>query len=135
MELVGSAAAPVEVDPERLAQIVANLVENALKHAATRVRASVEIENGTLIVLVDDDGPGIAEGERSRVFDRLYTARGTPTRKVGTGIGLAVVRELTHAMGGLVSCEPRELDGTRFVVRIPATPAVGLEAPRRPTAD
>jgi signal transduction histidine kinase len=135
LELVDTSATPTEIDPERLAQIVANLVENALKYAATLVRASVAIEDGTLVILVDDDGPGIPEEERSRVFERLYTARGTPSRKVGTGIGLAVVRELTHAMGGQVACEPRGTGGTRFVVRIPAGPADEPGAPRRASGD
>jgi len=113
----------VEVDPERLAQIVANLVENALKHATSHVQASVAIEEGTLVVHVDDDGPGIPAEDRERVFDRLYTGGGTPSRKVGTGIGLAIARELTNAMGGEVRCEPRAEGGTRFAVRIPVRPA------------
>ena len=72
---------------------------------------------------VDDDGPGIAPDERERVFERLYTARGAPSRKVGTGIGLAVVHELAAAMGGVATCEPLAAGGTRFVVRIPAREA------------
>lgn len=134
LELVGSESAPANVDPERLAQIVANLVENALKHATAVVQTSVTIEDEQLVVLVDDDGPGIPEAERDRVFDRLYTSRGTPSRKVGTGIGLAVVRELALAMGGAVAFEPDTGGGTRFVVRIPARPADAPGAPRRPTA-
>ncbi len=54
------------------------------------------------------------------MFDRLYTARGTEGRKVGTGIGLAIVRELAGAMGGTATCEPLDGRGTRFVVQIPA---------------
>ncbi len=135
MEVGARDAAVVVVDPERLAQIVANLVENALKHASTTVRTTVAVEADQLVVLVDDDGAGIPEEERDRIFDRLYTARGTPTRKVGTGIGLAVVRELTHAMGGQVSCEPLDGVGTRFALRIPATPG-GEPGPHpRPNGD
>jgi signal transduction histidine kinase len=54
------------------------------------------------------------------VFQRLYTARDTPGRQVGTGIGLAIVHELAGAMGGDASCEPLAAGGTRFRVTIPA---------------
>jgi signal transduction histidine kinase len=113
----------VETDPERLAQIVANLVENALKYAKSEVRVDVDRRNGQVELHVDDDGPGIPPADRERVFERLYTARGTPSRKVGTGIGLAVVHELAAAMGGTASCEPLASGGTRFVVRIPSRAA------------
>ena len=112
----------VEADPERLAQIVANLVENALKYATSEVRRrSSRRRNGHVELHVDDDGPGIAPDERERVFERLYTARGAPSRKVGTGIGLAIVHELAAAMGGTATCEP--LDGAAArasSVRLPA---------------
>jgi signal transduction histidine kinase len=113
----------VETDPERLAQIVANLVENALKYARSEVRVDLSPRNGQVELHVEDDGPGIAPEERERVFERLYTARGAPSRKVGTGIGLAVVHELAAAMGGMATCEPLAAGGTRFVVRIPTREA------------
>jgi len=111
----------VDLDPERLAQIVANLVENALKYARTEVRVEVSLRDDHVVVYVDDDGPGIPDDERDRVFERLYTARGTPSRTVGTGIGLAIVHELAGAMGGNASCEPLAEGGTRFVVSLPAS--------------
>jgi len=112
----------LDADPQRLAQIVANLVENALKYAESEVRVSLGSRDGQVELHVDDDGPGIPAEERARVFERLYTARGTPGRKVGTGIGLAVVHELSAAMGGNAACEPLpgSASGTRFVVRLPS---------------
>jgi two-component system sensor histidine kinase KdpD len=91
-----------------------------LKYARSQVRVDLARRNGQVELYVDDDGPGIAPAERERVFERLYTARGAPSRKVGTGIGLAVVHELAAAMGGSASCEPLAAGGTRFVVRIPS---------------
>ncbi|MBM3672527.1 MAG: HAMP domain-containing histidine kinase [Actinobacteria bacterium] len=120
LHLAPGAPVPTNADPERLAQIVANLVENALKYAATSVTVAVVQHDGRIELRVDDDGPGIAESERGRVFERLYTARTTPGRKVGTGIGLAIVHELAVAMGGEATCDPLEAGGTRFVVRLPA---------------
>jgi signal transduction histidine kinase len=111
---------PAHADPERLGQVVGNLVENALKYAHSSVTVDTVAMNGHVEVRVDDDGPGIAPEERQRVFDRLYTARDTPGRQVGTGIGLAIVHELAGAMGGTATCEPLATGGTRFRVTLPA---------------
>ena len=120
LEVLRGDPTPADVDPERLAQITANLVENALKYARSAVRVGLERRDGQVEVRVDDDGPGIPAGDRDRVFERLYTARGAPGRKVGTGIGLAIVHELAGAMGGGAAVQPLELGGTRFTVTIPA---------------
>jgi signal transduction histidine kinase len=116
----GPATAPVDADPERLGQIVANLVENALKYARAHVTVGVSSGNGTLEVRVDDDGPGIDPGDLPHVYERLYTSRTVPGRKVGTGLGLAIVHELSGAMGGNTDVRALDGQGTRFVVRIPA---------------
>jgi two-component system sensor histidine kinase BaeS len=111
---------PVDVDPERLAQIVANLIENALKYATARVDvyAARQGEDRVAVVVVDD-GPGIPADRMARVFERLYTVRETPGRAVGTGLGLAIVRELAAAMGGSARAEAAPGGGTRFVVSFP----------------
>jgi two-component system sensor histidine kinase BaeS len=115
---------PVEADSQRLAQIVANLVENALKFATSRVVVDVSTADasrgGAVELRVDDDGPGITPGDLPRVFERLYTSRTVPGRTLGTGIGLAIVRELAHAMGGDARVVPIDTVGTRFVVTFPA---------------
>jgi signal transduction histidine kinase len=116
----GAATAPVDADPERLGQIVANLVENALKYARSRVTVSVSTDDGMLELRVDDDGPGIDAEDLPHVFERLYTSRPVPSRKVGTGLGLAIVHELSAAMGGTADARVLDGQGTRFVVRIPA---------------
>jgi signal transduction histidine kinase len=126
LELEHGDAVPVDADPERLAQIVANLVENALKYATANVRVGIDRFDGRVVVHVDDDGPGVPPDERERVFERLYTARGAPSRKVGTGIGLAIVHELAGAMGGSAACQPLPGSGTRFVVAIPAGTTVAV---------
>jgi two-component system sensor histidine kinase BaeS len=107
------------LDAQRLAQIVANLVENALKFATTRVSVGVHALGDELELHVDDDGPGIAPNDLPHVFERLYTSRTVPGRTLGTGIGLAIVRELALAMGGDARVQPIDTEGTRFVVRFP----------------
>jgi signal transduction histidine kinase len=108
------------VDAQRLAQIVANLVENALKFAATRVTVGVRAFDDRVELHVDDDGPGISPADLPHVFERLYTSRTVPGRTLGTGIGLAIVHELARAMGGDARVEAVDGEGTRFVVWFPS---------------
>ncbi|MGH9280463.1 MAG: sensor histidine kinase, partial [Acidimicrobiales bacterium] len=103
--------ATVDADGDRLGQIVANLVENALKYAATRI--DIRVRPGVEIV-IEDDGPGIAPDDAAHVFEPFFRSTRAPTREVGTGLGLAIVRELVEAMGGTVRA-----DGTRMAVAIP----------------
>jgi len=70
-------------------------------------------------VRVVDDGSGIAPADLPHVFDRLYVSRTAPGRSLGTGIGLAIVRELASAMGGQAWVEPVDGPGATFVVRLP----------------
>ena len=111
-------AIPAELDADRLAQIVANLVENAMKYARERIRVAAASDADGFAVTVTDDGPGIDETDLTRVFDRLYTVRETPGRSVGTGLGLAIVRELALAMGGTARAERPEAGGTRITVSL-----------------
>jgi two-component system, OmpR family, sensor kinase len=124
-------------DPERLAQVVANLVENALKYAATTVEVATQAGSGgaAIEISVADDGPGIDAEDLPRVFERLYTSRRQPGRKVGTGLGLAIVRELVTAMGGRVDVGPTAEGGTRFVVALPSDPSTSGSTSWRTTAD
>ena len=87
-------AAPVVVDgdPDRLAQVIANLLDNAGRHAAARVHLEVRLDPDHVLVVVDDDGPGIPATERPAVFERLHTsARPAARAGTGTGLGLAIV--------------------------------------------
>ncbi len=116
------APVPVAADPDRLAQLLANLIENAITFALTTVTVTVgdDPASGTCVITVDDDGPGIAEGDLQRVFERFYRADRGPNRPLGSGLGLAIVAELAAAMGGTVRAEsPINYDGgSRFVVTL-----------------
>ena len=132
-------AGPVmaQADAERLGQVVANLVENALKYAARTVEVTTRAAGGGAELSVADDGAGIDPADLPRVFERLYTSRRQPGRKVGTGLGLAIVRELVTAMGGRVDVGPTAGGGTRFVVTLPSVPSTsgGGSTSWRTTAD
>jgi signal transduction histidine kinase len=121
--------APITADPDRLAQLLANLIENAITFATTTVTVALWAEaDGSCQITVDDDGPGIAPGDLTRVFERFYRADRGPNRLVGSGLGLAIVAELAAAMGAGVRVESPlgPLGGSRFVVTM---------APWRVTAD
>ena len=117
-------------DADRLAQVVSNLVENALKFARSRVlvrtgstaaEGAAASTEGRVVVVVEDDGPGIDAEDLPHIFERLFTSSRQPTRAAGTGLGLAIVAELTHAMHGEVVVDsPLGPDGgTRIGVHLP----------------
>jgi signal transduction histidine kinase len=110
------------IDGDRLAQILANLVENALKFARSRVDVSMRADSGWVVLSVADDGPGIAAEDLPHVFERLYVARHQPLPKEnGSGLGLAIVRELAETMGGQVHARspvPSTGTGTEMLVAL-----------------
>ena len=105
-------------DPDRLAQIVANLVENALKFASETIIVGASRDDGAVVVWVADDGPGIPADDLPHVFERFFTSTRTPARRVGSGLGLSIVRELVDAMGATVRAEPTDGRGARIVVAL-----------------
>ena len=118
VEVSGSGV--VLADPDRVRQVVGNLLENAGRFARARVLVEVTRDRDGVAVLVDDDGPGIPEADRARVFDRFYRGRlpGGP----GSGLGLPLARELAAADGGTVVALESPLGGARFEVVYPAVP-------------
>jgi signal transduction histidine kinase len=106
---------------DELHRLVLNLMENALRHTdpGTDVRATVARENGDIVLAVEDDGPGIPDQLRDKVFERFY--RGAGESSGSSGLGLSIVRAVAESHGGRVSLEePLDGRGARFVVRLPA---------------
>ncbi len=110
----------VEGDADRLAQVVANLVDNAGRHADTRLHVEVHPDGDRALLAVEDDGAGIPAAERPLVFERLHGGTRPAARAgTGTGLGLAIVRELARAMGGDAVAEEAPSGGARLVVTLP----------------
>lgn len=127
----------VALDPTALHEIVANLVDNALKYSASgsAVDVDAELDHGSLVIRVRDEGQGIPSGDLPRIFDRFTQIDGSSTRAHGgVGLGLHLVRELTRRAGGDVEVESAVGRGTTFTVRIPVGAAVAERRPEVTTA-
>jgi two-component system heavy metal sensor histidine kinase CusS len=111
-----------------LERLVRNLLDNAVRLApeGTRVVVAARKEDGGALLTVTDEGPGVAEEDRARVFEPFFRAASERTRPQGSGLGLAIVREIARSYGGDAHVESGPYGkGARFVVRLR-----GLERPR-----
>ena len=109
-------------DPERVHQVVANLLENAVRYTprggTVEVRARRGADGVTIEVL--DEGPGIPEAEQARVFERFYRADAARSSSDGgAGLGLAIARWIVDLHGGQIRPEHRDPHGCRMVVTLP----------------
>ena len=113
-------AAPARVDGDACVHALANLVENAVKHGSESgtIHVRCECEERFVVVVVEDDGAGIAPAQHESIF-AMGTCSALPGR-AGRGIGLAVVKAIAQRAGGDVRVEPSPLGGARFVLRFPA---------------
>lgn len=126
-------AAPVRVqaDPARLARVLRNLTDNAARHARSRVTLRVHADGHQARVEVEDDGVGVAEADRERIFDRFVRLDDSRARATGgAGLGLAIAREIATAHGGELRVEQGGT-GARFVLTLPLDPA---DQPTTPAA-
>lgn len=128
----------MDYDPKQIKQIMTNLVSNAVKFTpsggAIKVRVSKQAQQ--LSIEVIDTGIGIAEKERSLIFDRFYQVDGSTTRAgEGTGIGLAHTQELIKLMGGQIFVESMLYEGTTFKVLLPIRKAIDTQIAEEPTND
>ena len=104
-------------------RIVTNLVGNAAKYSpkATRITVTVRLDGDRAVLLVDDEGPGVPDEDRERVFSRFYRGRGdSVTRTRGAGIGLAIVAEYAASISGVAAVQRAPSGGARFRVSFPA---------------
>lgn len=118
---VRGSSAHANVDAQRVQQVLANLLDNATKHARGEVVVEVATENGDALLRVSDEGEGIPPEDIDRIFHRFYRVdRSRP----GAGLGLAIVKHLVALHGGSVRASNRRGGGASFEVRFPSSSAV-----------
>ena len=132
LSIGGSVRAPARGDPDRLLQVLSNLIENALRSTPAGGKVAVTASPGTIVV--DDTGPGIDASDLARAFERFYLYdRYKQNRRVGTGLGLAIVKELTEAMAGTITVTSHTGEGTSFAITLPG-PHAADDGPLPPQA-
>ena len=112
----------VKADPKALDQIFVNLIDNAVKYtrASGNVWIQAKPDDTHVRIEIRDDGPGIADKHRERIFERFYLADPSRAREAGgTGLGLSIVKHLVESMGGAVGVEPNTPAGSTFWLRLP----------------
>ncbi len=120
LQLVAPSPAQVAATPTEVGLVLDNLVGNACRHARSLVRVAVLPAGRWVRLVVEDDGPGIPEADRLRVFDRF--TRLNPEAGGGAGLGLALVAALVQGRGGTVTAGATPSGGARLEVRWPAAP-------------
>jgi len=112
----------VRADKRRLERAVGNLVDNAERHGRGLSRVLVAAVDGAAEVAVEDQGPGIEDADRERIFDRFARGRRRPRDSTeGAGLGLSLVTRHLHLMAGSVRVEDRAGGGARFVLSLPVS--------------
>ena len=119
------ATGAIDADPDRLAQVLRNLVSNAVRHTGSdgHITVSIEPRNGGTTFAVSDDGPGIPPDQLDRIFDRFYrTDEGRARDQGGSGLGLAIARAIVEAHGGTIAAESEPGSGTTIRFDVPNSP-------------
>ncbi len=114
LEVIHPEPVMARVDREQLAQVLVNLVQNAIDAARHNAHPRVEVRVEPGALHVDDNGPGIPPSERERVFEPYFT-----TKEQGTGLGLAIVKRIVSDHGGSIRVDSSPLGGARFTLRLP----------------
>ncbi len=134
---VPDALPTLEVDPDRLAQALGNLLSNAIRYTpfGGRVAVDATLEGNMFVVRVRDSGPGVAPGERERIFGVFTRGSAGERSSQGMGLGLAIARDIVRAHGGSLGLERHAGSGATFVLRLPArVTQPGAEGARVPRA-
>jgi two-component system sensor histidine kinase BaeS len=121
-DVVGADTLPsVRGDPDKLAQLFLNVLDNAVKHSprGATVHVRGNRDDGAILVRVRDSGSGLPQGAQTRLFQRFY--RGENAQRDGAGLGLAIAQAIAQAHGGSIRASNVDGGGAEFAVRLPVT--------------
>ena len=121
---------PLGVDPVLIEQVLINLLDNAAKYApaGTAIAVSARVRGPSMVLGVEDEGPGIPPAARGRIFDMFYRANAGDGQRAGTGLGLAIAKGLVDAHGGSIRALPAQADGRGTLIEL----ELPLSSPERP---
>jgi two-component system sensor histidine kinase KdpD len=119
--LAGDDLPVVFVDFELIQMVIRNLVDNALKYSApsTPITLAAKATKDAVIISVADEGPGIPQVEQQKIFDKFYRSIKQRNHVKGTGMGLAIAREIVHAHGGVLRVKSDPGEGSEFFFSLP----------------
>ncbi|MDI4657685.1 sensor histidine kinase [Xanthobacter autotrophicus] len=120
----------LRADPDRLTQVMLNLISNAVKFVPAeggRIIVSLHVDGDGLVVRVKDNGPGVPQGERDTIFEKFRQGGDALTRPPGTGLGLPISRRIVDHFGGRMWLENQDGSGACFAFRLPFQPDAGAE--------
>ena len=112
----------LEADPERISQVVRNLIDNAITHTPEggEIKVETSTDSGEAVTTVSDDGSGIPEEDLPYIFDRFYRVDKSRSRGTGgTGLGLTIAKEIVESHGGTITAKSKEGDGSTFRFTLP----------------
>ena len=110
---------PIQVDFQQWARVLQNLLENALAYSEGEVSVGASADSVDVRIWVEDQGPGIAEQDRSKVFDKFYRGQASAKSPSGTGLGLAITKEIVRSHDGRIWVTDAEPHGARFIISLP----------------
>ena len=121
LSVVADAAPAIAVDPDRLGQVIGNLVGNALRHTPDggHIQLAAAVAGPRVVLSVTDDGPGIPTADLPHIFERFYRGDKARVDDGASGLGLAIARSLVEAHGGQIGAENVATGGARFTITLP----------------
>ncbi len=120
VDMSGVSGAQVLGDPHQLARAVRNLCDNARRHARGKITFALTEQDGTAVLIVADDGPGVPAGKTEAIFERFARLDASRSQETGgAGLGLAITRDIVERHGGTIQVDPDHGTGARFVVTLP----------------
>ena len=131
---VGPRPLPVMGNPDRLRQVIGNLISNAIKYSPQGgiIEISAEAENGSVRVEIRDEGMGIPPSQQPQIFTKFFRGDAAASGITGTGLGLAVSRDIIESHGGRIGFTSAEGEGTTFFVELPGANGRGGEQGKSP---